>query len=108
MDYHLMTAPCGLDCFNCPMHHALSDDTLRRKIADSMKINFEKAACRGCRYHDGTIPFLGMREPCSVYQCVTAKGLEFCSECEDFPCDHLHPYADRASSVPHNTKSLSQ
>ncbi|MBN1496110.1 MAG: DUF3795 domain-containing protein [Spirochaetes bacterium] len=103
-DYKNMTAPCGLDCFNCPMYRALSDEGLRGKIAASMKIDPEKAACRGCRNESGTIPFLGMTEPCSVYRCIAGKGLDFCSECGDFPCDHLHPYADMAAAVPHNTK----
>jgi len=45
-----------------------------------------------------------MVEPCSVYKCTTARGLAFCADCSDFPCDNLHPYADRAALVPHNTK----
>lgn len=104
MDYKNMTAPCGLDCFNCPMYRALSDEGLRTKIAASMNIDLDKAACRGCRNENGTIPFLGMNEPCGLYKCISGKGLDFCCECGVFPCDHLHPYADRASSVPHNTK----
>jgi len=104
MDYKNMTAPCGLDCFNCPMHKATYDDEMRKKIAASMNIEFEKAACKGCRNHNGTIPFLGMKEPCNAYRCITEKGLDFCHECSEFPCDHLHPYADMAQAVPHNTK----
>ncbi|HQI80263.1 MAG TPA: DUF3795 domain-containing protein [Deltaproteobacteria bacterium] len=104
MDYRNMTAPCGLDCFNCPVYLAGADDRLREKIAAGLGIPPEKVSCRGCRNHDGAIPFLGMTEPCSVYRCITTKGLSFCSECEDFPCDRLHPYADSAALVPHNTK----
>jgi hypothetical protein len=48
--------------------------------------------------------FMGMTEPCNVYKCIREKGINLCTECADFPCDHLHPYADRASLVPHNTK----
>ena len=35
---------------------------------------------------------------------IDKKGYDFCCECDDFPCDHLHPYSDRANEVPHNTK----
>jgi len=28
----------------------------------------------------------------------------FCGECEDFPCDYLHPLADKAQTLPHNIK----
>lgn len=45
-----------------------------------------------------------MSESCNVYRCTQEKGLDFCYECSDFPCDYLHPYADMASKVPHNTK----
>jgi hypothetical protein len=104
MDYRKMTAPCGLDCFNCPMFLAGEDGNLRKGIAARLGISEEKAFCPGCRELGGTIGFLGMKEPCNVYKCISAKGLDFCSDCTDFPCDHLHPYADRAAQVPHNTK----
>lgn len=104
MDYRLMTAPCGLDCFNCPVHLSKDNEKLRKLIASARNIPEGRVACSGCRNHNGTIPFVGMSEPCDVYKCITAKGLDFCSDCADFPCDFLHPYADRASEVPHNTK----
>lgn len=104
MDYKHMTAPCGLDCFNCPVYLAKDNEKLRKTIAEKSGIPADKAYCEGCRNHNGTIPFLSMTEPCNVYKCITAKNINFCSECADFPCDHLHPYADMASAVPHNTK----
>ena len=104
MDYQQMTAPCGLDCFNCPMYLACENEELRKKIAENLGIPSEKAMCHGCRNEHGTIEALNMTGKCSVYQCTTARGVSFCFECPDFPCDNLHPYADRASEVPHNTK----
>ncbi|MCX8123614.1 MAG: DUF3795 domain-containing protein [Spirochaetes bacterium] len=104
MDYIQLTAPCGLDCFNCPMYQALTNEELRNKIAKSMNIPEEKAVCQGCRNEKGTIGFMNMQKPCSVYACAQGKGISFCYECDDFPCDNLHPYADKASQVPHNTK----
>ena len=32
------------------------------------------------------------------------KGIAYCYECAEFPCDYLHPYADQASFRQHNTK----
>ncbi|MCP4668304.1 MAG: DUF3795 domain-containing protein [Deltaproteobacteria bacterium] len=104
MDYIQMTAPCGLDCFNCPMYLAREDQELRTSISKKMGIPVEKAACEGCRNEKGTIGFLGMSEPCNVFRCIDKKNIKFCCDCSDFPCDHLHPYADRATQVPHNTK----
>lgn len=104
MDYRNMTAPCGLDCFNCPVYLARENERLREAIAKNMGIPFEQAVCRGCRDEKGTIAFIGMTEPCNVYKCIEKKGISFCCDCSDFPCDHLHPYADKASERPHNTK----
>lgn len=104
MDYRLMTAPCGLDCFNCPMLKAMTDEKLRKAIAENMNVPEEKAQCPGCRKEKGIMGFLGMSEPCGVYRCNEEKGLHNCSECTDFPCDRLNPIADMAGLVPHNTK----
>jgi len=86
------------------MFLAKTNTELRKKIAQGMHLPMEKAMCNGCRNEKGMIGFLGMVEPCSAYKCTQKKGIDFCSECPDFPCDHLHPYADKASLVPHNTK----
>jgi hypothetical protein len=64
----------------------------------------EKAYCDGCRSQSGAIKNLGRQEPCNVYNCIDQKGVAFCFACGDFPREHLHPYANRASEVLHNTK----
>jgi hypothetical protein len=104
MDYRRMTAPCGLDCFNCPLYRAQSDEELRLEVSASLEVPVEKVVCRGCRDQNGTIPYLGMTEPCNVYRCIEQKEIDFCHECADFPCDYLHPYADMATTKPHNLK----
>jgi hypothetical protein len=86
------------------MYLANENEELRTAISKNMGIPYEKAFCIGCRNENGTIPFLNMTEPCNVYKCIEKKGIDFCCDCSDFPCDHLHPYADMASQVPHNTK----
>lgn len=104
MDYSEMTAPCGLDCFNCALYAAAANEELRKLIADRMNIPLEKAMCRGCRHESGTIGAINMTGPCKVYRCITEKGFRFCCDCPDFPCDNLHPYADLAAQRPHNLK----
>lgn len=99
-----MTAPCGLDCFNCPLYLANENEEIRLVISKTLNIAPEKAVCRGCRNENGIIPIFNMTEPCRVYKCIQQKNIEFCFNCPDFPCDNLHPYADKASEVPHNTK----
>ena len=104
MDYHQLTAPCGLDCFNCPLYLANGNESWREAIAKKLNIPKSKAYCPGCRAVKGAPVCHGMDEPCLVYRCIEEKGHEFCFECDEFPCDRLHPYADKAREVPHNTK----
>ncbi|RJQ70309.1 MAG: DUF3795 domain-containing protein [Desulfobacteraceae bacterium] len=99
-----MTAPCGIDCFNCPAYLPTNNEELRHKVAEALKVLPEQAVCAGCRQQAGIIKCLMLAEPCRVYECSKNKNHQFCFECDDFPCDHLHPYADKASDRPHNTK----
>jgi len=104
MDYQQMTSPCGLDCFNCPAYLANEDANLKSEIAEKLGLPLEAARCDGCRNVEGVIAFLGDKGPCAVFQCTRRKGIAFCCECAEFPCDHLHPYADQAAVRQHNTK----
>jgi hypothetical protein len=104
MDYLNMTAPCGLDCFNCPLYKANKDETLRKKLMENLNVPYERAVCQGCRNENGKIPYLNMTETCKTYECVNEKGHDFCYECSDFPCDYLHPLADYSKTKPHNLK----
>lgn len=104
MDVHKMTSPCGLDCFNCPLYLANTSEELRNAFAGKLNIPPERAVCGGCREQSGTVPAIGRHESCYTYRCAADKGLDFCFECGDFPCDYLHPYADQADQRPHNTK----
>ncbi len=105
MDFKQMTSPCGLDCFNCIGYLANNDPDLLPVIAKTLGIPIEQAeqaVCKGCRNQKGKIPFLPSE--CQVYPCAQKREIDFCCNCPDFPCDHLHPYADQASRIPHNTK----
>ena len=111
MDYFLMTAPCGLDCFNCPFYLYPDDPEAKAQIEQwsrEYNIPLEIMTCEGCRNHDGRIPIhihhFGESHRCAAYECAQGKGHLFCGDCEEFPCDHLHPYADKADELPHNIK----
>ena len=104
MDYRQLTAPCGLDCFNCAVYRASTDEKVREMVAARLGIPLESAACPGCRAASGAPAHFCGSGPCKVWRCISQKGLSFCFECADFPCDALHPYADKAAERPHNTK----
>lgn len=104
MDSQQMTSPCGMDCFNCPAYLANEDLNLRAELSERLNLPIGAAKCEGCRNAEGTISFLGDNKPCDVFRCTSENGITYCYECMDFPCDHLHPFADQANIRPHNTK----
>jgi hypothetical protein len=119
MDYRRMTAPCGIPCFECNVFKAKADPALRKTVSERTGIPVEKAWCDGCRDRDGKcflfekntiFPkgtcslFANDRGQCKIYRCAEGRKLHNCSECAEFPCDLLHPLADNAVRVPHNTK----
>lgn len=74
------------------------DDNL---IIDEMR---EKITCKGCT--DGNIClFLKMQgKSCKTLDCVKEKDVDYCFECDTFPCENLMPLADGANKYPHNMK----
>lgn len=112
MDYFKMTAPCGLDCFNCHFYLAGEGDeeakTTVEKMSEEYNVPVDIMQCKGCRSHDGRIPLqkyiFGESHRCAAYECSQDKEVNFCCDCDQFPCDNLHPYADRAGDLPHNIK----
>ncbi len=101
-DKKKLTAPCGIDCFNCQMYEA----NLTNDLAEALqgKYGWPKAEipCKGCREQDGK--HVHLPQGCPTLDCVKAKGVQFCSDCKDFPCAYLAPVADLADLRPHNMK----
>ena len=109
MDLRELTAPCGLDCFNCIAYLANDNEEFRKQVA-SAGIPYEEATCTGCRKENGChlLHAMGIlpesESHCKIFQCVSSKGFETCADCSDFPCDNLQPFADKAAFLPHNMK----
>ena len=102
-DNKTLTAPCGLDCFNCE----LCEDNLTAEFAEfihsKIGVPKEDIVCKGCREQDGKHYHLPS-EGCATLTCVKSRGVELCSDCDDFPCALLAPIADKAAHYPHNMK----
>lgn len=62
----------------------------------------EEIACKGCRRQDGK--HFHLRQGCATLDCVKAKGVLYCSDCNDFPYAYLAPVADLSAERPHNLK----
>jgi hypothetical protein len=96
-----LTAPCGLDCFNCELHKNNVTDEMREMVSPMLGIPPAEVQCDGCRTQKGERLGLPL---CETYQCATEKGVEFCVECDEFPCSMLQPARDGADRYPHNLK----
>jgi hypothetical protein len=94
-------APCGTNCGACPAYTCKDNpELLEQVVAKGLKR--EDLPCPGCREHQGKCAFTD--GDCATYDCVQEHNVTFCFECEAFPCQYLHPCADRANILPHNMK----
>ena len=104
MDFkRALTAPCGLDCFNCEIHEDNLTEEFARMISQKAGVPVEELSCKGCRQQDGVHWHLPP-EGCATLTCAKDKGVELCCDCSDFPCEFLAPLADGAATYPHNFK----
>ncbi len=102
-DKKALTAPCGLDCFNCGLYKDNLTPELTETIHENTGTPIEDIPCLGCRIQDGKHYHLP-EEGCATLDCVKAKGVDLCCDCNEFPCDLLAPTADGAATYPHNMK----
>ena len=68
-----LIAPCGNNCSICVAYFGYRMDGKRRKDA-----------CPGCRTKNKNCAFL--KKHCEL---LSKNKIEFCFECETFPCEHL-------------------
>lgn len=71
-----LIAPCGMDCNVCSSYLALKHDVREKGV--------RMPYCKGCRPRDKKCAFLKKR--CEL---LLNKKVEFCYECEEFPCENL-------------------
>ena len=70
-------APCGLSCRKC---FAFKQGNIG-KHSLALKGYLSAPDCDGCR--KGTCKW----PDCEVQACFREKGVDFCFECDEFPCD---------------------
>lgn len=113
-----LIAPCGMTCGTCSGYVRGSVVTYSRKLRQSLEgfaslaeqfasfrsvfrhyPAFEEVlrelaagACEGCR--SGAQPKPG----CFVAPCVRSKGIDWCWQCDEFPCENVH-YSARGREI---------
>ena len=72
----------------------------KQKIADEVKRIVEekgKFQCPGC----AGVGFSEQHPTCGILTCSQRKGIEFCHECDEFPCKKFDSWGDTDSFITH-------
>lgn len=99
MDIRKLSAPCGLDCFNCELYEENITEATKELVAEMTGKEVDSISCEGCRVNGCSV-----NPSCATLECVNEKKVEFCFECTEFPCEKLAPSKDGADIYPHNMK----
>ena len=90
-----LAAVCGLFCSACSVYIGTQEDPEKLKfIAERMQCSTEEIKCDGCRAKRQST----YCKTCAISKCASEKGLDFCGECTDFPCELL---SDFQKAMPH-------
>lgn len=90
-----LAAVCGLFCPACAVYIATREDPQRLAlIAGRWGVSVEEAKCDGCR---SPRRFVYCRT-CKMGSCATDKGVDFCGECDEYPCEDLKGFKEE---MPH-------
>lgn len=99
-----IVAPCGIDCFNCEMFEDNVTEEFQSYFAEKYHIQKELITCKGC-IEDNICLLLKLQgKSCKTADCAREKKVDYCYECNTFPCENLMPVSDEAKKVPHNLK----
>jgi len=94
-------AICGLYCSACRIYvaHVEEDfDELKELAETPMPIKFKVPAeglvCEGC-YSSTLTPWCGN---CEFRKCSVGRGIRYCFECNEFPCERLDEFERQKES----------
>ena len=118
-----LIAPCALYCGTCAFYYKsrIKDTVLHLKellncferiakkyendapelkgypVFTSVMEYLGKQDCRGCRQGGGTVRGAACNpNTCPIAVCVSKKGLDFCYQCAEFPCEKIPTTFTRA------------
>ncbi len=98
---------CGLNCAKCDMYEAShGNEKVRDEIIEWFKekrsetLQPEQIRCEGCRG-----PLDAHWSPdCQMMACAGQKGVQYCFQCDDFPCTKLVEFS--SDGVPHHKRTV--
>ncbi len=97
-------SPCGLNCSTCQVYKDNVTPELQESLSAGTSFPKEEISCDGCKDGNVCISLKLQGKECETLNCSTEKGVTYCFECNEFPCERLMPTANGANIYPHNTK----
>ncbi len=90
-----LAAVCGLCCEVCSWFISTTEDPEKlKRLATRQNWSEQESKCYGCR-SGKRLPYCGN---CTMSACAAEQGIDFCSECDEYPCDDLKLFQ---SAMPH-------
>lgn len=91
-----LAAVCGLFCPSCHVFIGTREDPERLNvISQRLKRPTDELHCEGCRSEKRCYY---CKEMCKMAGCAAEKGVTFCGECADYPCEDLRVFQ---AAMPH-------
>jgi len=90
---------CGLYCGACDVFQANKRGTVE-ELAHACEMQPLQLVCHGCKTSTNSVYCVD----CDIKACATAKDLEYCFQCADYPCARL--VAFRNDDAPHHSAVL--
>jgi len=82
-------AVCGLFCPSCRNFIRTTEEPKRpEETLNQFNTPTEDTRCHGCR-SDVRISYCNT---CKLYYCSIEKGVDFCGQCSDYPCNDLKEF----------------
>jgi hypothetical protein len=94
-----LVSVCGLYCRACGIYTSTRENNVEnlQRIATRMNVAMGEIRCNGCRSETRT----AYCKDCFMVKCATAKGIDFCGQCADYPCTEIK---DFQSKMPHRAE----
>ncbi len=91
-----LAAVCGLFCPACSLFIASTEDLSRlQTLSKRFELSAEQLHCHGCRSEKRG---LYCEKYCKMTKCAAGKGVDFCGECREYPCEELRAFQ---AQMPH-------
>jgi len=89
-----LAAVCGAYCGACPVYRAWAeqDRTRLEALSRSLGVPTERLICTGCR----TPAAFCFGGECEIKRCAQARGVAFCPDCAEYPCDRIRRFREGA------------